>query len=250
MSGVAVGLAVSVFLASAVEAVEAVTIVLAMGISRSWRGALLGVGAALAALAAIVGALGPALLVVPIGAVRLVVGTVLLLFGLQWLRKAVLRYAGLKAMRDEREEFERLTAGGAGGGGFDGVAFAVSFKGVLLEGLEVALIVIGFAANQHRLGLAAAAAGAAVVVVAAAGAAVRGPLATVPENWLKFGVGVMLCSFGSFWSAEGVGASWPGGDGALLFLIPLYALCALALGAHLRASAGEPAVERTGGRRP
>jgi len=231
MNGAGVGLAVSVFLAAAVEAVEAVTIVLAMGVTRGWRSALGGVGAALLVLAAIVGALGPALLVAPISAVRLVVGTLLLLFGLQWLRKAVLRSAGLKAQRDEEEEFERLLAEAGGGerAAFDRVGFAISFKGVLLEGLEVALIVVSFAANQRRLGLAVVAALAAVVVVSAVGAVLKAPLARVPENGLKFGVGVMLCAFGSFWAAEGAGVGWPGSDAALIYLIATFALSALAL---------------------
>jgi uncharacterized membrane protein len=238
VSGPEVGVAISVFLASAVEAVEAVTIVLAMGLTRGWRPALTGVGAALLVLAAVVGGLGPALSALPIGVIRGVVGSLLLLFGLQWLRKAVLRYAGLKPLRDEEEEFRKLQRLGGAGGPFDRLAFTVSFKGVLLEGLEVALIVVAFAANQHHLGLATAAAGAAVVAVCAAAFAVRAPLARVPENWLKFGVGVMLCAFGSFWSAEGAGASWPGGDGALLYLIPIFALFSLALGGRLKGGAG------------
>ena len=234
MSGAEVGLALSVFLASAVEAVEAATIVLAMGLTRGWRASLGGVGAALAILAALIGGLGPALLQLPIGVVRGVVGTILLLFGLQWLRKAVLRFAGCKPQRDEEAEFKRLRGLAEQAASFDRLAFTVSFKGVLLEGLEVALVVIGFAANQHRLGLAAAAAGAAVLLVCAAAGAVRGPLSRVPENRLKFGVGVMLCAFGSFWSAEGVGAHWPGGDAALLYLIPLFLVAGLGLGWWLK----------------
>ena len=147
---------------------------------------------------------------------RLVVGGLLLVFGLQWLRKAVLRAAGLKALHDETAAFAAETAAARTAdersvAGIDGYAFLMSFKGVLLEGLEVAVIVLTFGANQHKIGLAAAAAGVAVALVVLAGIAVRAPLARVPENAMKFAVGVMLSSFGMFWGAEGAGASWPGG---------------------------------------
>ncbi len=238
MSGTQLGLALSVFLACAVEAVEALTIVLAVGITRSWRSALTGVGAATVALAAIVAALGPALTAVPLNVLRLVVGGLLLVFGLQWLRKAVLRAAGLKALHDESAAFasERAAAETAArpGSGFDGYSFAIAFKGVLLEGLEVAFIVITFGANQHDVGLAAAAAGVAVAVVALAGVAARAPLARVPENAMKLSVGVMLTSFGTFWGAEGAGASWPGGDVALLAIIPGVVASSLAMVYWLR----------------
>jgi uncharacterized membrane protein len=175
------------------------------------------------ALAVVVAALGPAVGSIPIGALRVVVGGLLLVFGLQWLRKAILRSAGLKAKHDELQTYEAQTraAGEAGGEhpGFDGYAFTIAFKGVLLEGLEVAFIVLTFGANQHRVALAGAAAGLAVLTVVAAGVAARAPLARVPENTMKFAVGVMLSSFGMFWGAEGAGASWPGGDGALLAII-------------------------------
>jgi uncharacterized membrane protein len=224
MSGAEMGLAVSVFLACAVEAVEALTIVLAVGTTRSWSSALSGVGVATLALAAIVAALGPALTSLPIGVLRVVVGGLLLIFGLQWLRKAILRSAGLKAKHDEleafREETEAARALGAKPAGFDAYAFMISFKGVLLEGLEVAFIVLTFGANQKHIPLAAAAAAAAVLLVIVAGVAARAPLAKVPENTMKFAVGAMLSSFGMFWGAEGAGASWPGGDAALLALIP------------------------------
>jgi uncharacterized membrane protein len=231
MSGTEVGLALSVFLACTVEAVEALTIVLAVGTTRSWSSALSGVGAATLALAAIVAALGPALSALPIDALRVAVGGLLLIFGLQWLRKAVLRGAGLKAKHDElasfQEETEAARAAGSagddsssGGGGFDGYSFTIAFKGVLLEGLEVAFIVLTFGANQHNVGLAAIAAAVAVLVVIAAGVAARAPLARVPENTMKFAVGVMLSSFGMFWGAEGAGAHWPGGDAALLAIVP------------------------------
>ncbi len=224
MSGADIGLALSVFLACTVEAVEALTIVLAVGTTRGWSSAMSGVGAATLALAVIVAALGPALTSLPIGVLRVIVGGLLLIFGLQWLRKAILRSAGLKAKHDELQIYaqETLAARAAGGprAGFDGYAFTIAFKGVLLEGLEVAFIVLTFGANQHRVPLAAAAAGLAVLVVVAAGAAARTPLARVPENTMKLVVGVMLSSFGMFWGAEGAGANWPGGNAALLVLIP------------------------------
>jgi uncharacterized membrane protein len=233
MSGAEIGLAVSVFLACAVEAVEALTIVLAVGTTRSWSSALSGVGAATFALAAIVLALGPALTALPIGVLRVLVGGLLLIFGLQWLRKAILRAAGVKQRHDELETYaeQAEAARRAGGGrrGFDSYSFAISFKGVLLEGLEVAFIVLTFGSNQHRVGLAAAAAALAVIVVTLAGFAARAPLAKVPENAMKFAVGVMLSSFGMFWGAEGAGADWPGGDAALPAIIALVALAALAL---------------------
>jgi uncharacterized membrane protein len=233
MSAAEVGLALSVFLACAVEAVEALTIVLAVGTTRSWSSAFSGVGAATLALAVLVIALGPALTSLPIDALRVVVGGLLLIFGLQWLRKAILRGAGLKARHDEletyAEEAEAARTAGAAPEGFDGYSFTIAFKGVLLEGLEVAFIVLTFGANQHDVGLAAAAAALAVVVVVAAGFAARAPLARVPENTMKFAVGVMLSSFGMFWGAEGAGAHWPAGDAALLVIVPCVLLVAVAM---------------------
>jgi uncharacterized membrane protein len=238
MSGAEIGLALSVFLACAVEAVEALTIVLAVGTTRSWSSAMSGVGAATLALAAIVAALGPALTALPIDALRVVVGGLLLIFGLQWLRKAILRSAGLKAKHDEletfREETEAARAAGAKHPGFDHYAFTISFKGVLLEGLEVAFIVLTLGANQNRVPLAAAAAAAAVLLVIAAGVAARAPLAKVPENTMKFAVGVMLSSFGMFWGAMGAGASWPGDDAALLAIVPGVLIAANAMAWALR----------------
>jgi uncharacterized membrane protein len=219
MSGGEASLAISVFLASVVEAVEALTIVLAVGSTRSWPAALAGVGAGLAALAVLVAILGPALTSLPIDVLRVAVGGLLLIFGLQWLRKAILRAAGFKAMHDELAIFETeaAAAGGADRGdrGFDGYSFAISFKGVLLEGLEVAFIVLTFGANQHDVALAAVAAGIAVALVVVLGFLARAPLARVPENSMKFVVGVLLTSFGIFWGTEGAGASWPGGEAAL-----------------------------------
>ena len=212
------------FLASAVEMVEAVTIVIGVGVVRGWRSPLIGAGAAVLVLAALVVALGPALTVIPIHVLRLIVGALLLAFGLQWLRKAVLRSGGYVAMHDEAEAFRREREEAAAAAteeraGLDWYAFTVSFKGVLLEGLEVVFIVISFGSAQGKLGLAAAGAAAAVVVVVLAGVLVRGPLERVPENTLKYAVGLMLTSFGCFWGAEGAGVDWPGGELSLLALI-------------------------------
>ena len=247
MSGTEVGLAISVFLACTVEAVEALTIVLAVGATRSWSSTLYGVCAAVLALGAIVAALGPALTSLPINALRVAIGGLLLVFGLQWLRKAILRAAGLKALHDEEAIFETERKAAAAAGSrparrLDGYAFAIAFKGVLLEGLEVAFIVLTFGANQHRIGLAAAAAGAAIAVVVLAGVAARAPLSRVPENIIKFAVGVMLTSFGTFWGAEGAGAHWPGGDGALLVIIPALAVFSLILVRWLAAPSAEVTV--------
>ena len=253
----AAALAVTVFIACAVEAVEALTIVLAAGITREWRSALQGMAAALLVLAAIVAVAGPALTLLPLASLRLVVGGLLAIFGLQWLRKAVLRAAGYKDLHDEAAIYTRqVNAAQAAAtrqrrGVHDWYAFTLSFKGVLLEGLEVVFIAITFGASQHNVGLAAVAAVAAVIAVALAGAAVRAPLSRVPENTMKFVVGVLLTSFGMFWGAEGAGVSWPGSDAALLVLIPVTALVALASVRLLRrarpARAAAPAVE-TGSR--
>jgi uncharacterized membrane protein len=210
----------SAFLASAVEFVEALTIVLAAGISRGWRSALIGLGAATLALAAIVAALGPALTLVPLSVLRLVVGALLLAFGLQWLRKAILRASGFKALHDEDAIFARELAEARGAAsderaGIDWYGFTLAFKGVLLEGLEVAFIVITFGSTQGSIWLAALGAGIALVLVATVGVLVRAPLARVPENTMKFAVGVMLTTFGIFWSTEGAGAHWPGDDASL-----------------------------------
>lgn len=230
----------AVFLACVVEAVEATTIVLAAGTARDWRSALLGVGAGLGVLAVVIAALGPALSAVPLSALRLVVGAILLVFGLQWLRKAILRASGYKALHDEEKIFQtELAAARAAttlrrGAVSDWYAFTLSFKGVVLEGLEVAFIALTFGSNQHDIPLASVAAATAVVVVVAAGFAIRAPLARVPENTMKFVVGVMLTGFGAFWGAEGAHARWPGSDAALLVLIPAIAGFALLLVALLR----------------
>jgi uncharacterized membrane protein len=239
---------VAVFLACFVEAVEALTIVLAAGTGRDWRSAITGVVSGVAVLAVVVAVLGPALTLIPLSALRLVVGGLLLIFGLQWLRKAILRASGLKALHDENAIFaaelaaaEAVPSDRRGMVG-DWYAFTLSFKGVILEGLEVAFIALTFGANQHNIPLAAAAAVAAVLVVTVVGIAVRAPLARVPENTMKFIVGVMLTSFGIFWGAEGAGAHWPGADIAVLVVVPAVALFALALVAILRGIAGQPRV--------
>jgi uncharacterized membrane protein len=229
MHSAAFVLLASVFLASSVEMVEALTIVVAVGVTRGWRSALEGVAAALAALAALVVAIGPALVrYVPLNGLRIAVGGLLLVFGLQWLRKAVLRAAGLKAKHDEdtifAEQVSELSAGPRPAKGRDSTAFAVAFKGVFLEGLEVVVIVLTLGIADHRLGLAAAGAGAAVVVVGVVGAVVSRQLASVPENAMKMAVGIMLVSFGTFWAGEGVGVRWPGSELALPVLVGVYAV--------------------------
>lgn len=233
MGATEIGLALSVFLACTVEAVEALTIVLAVGTTRSWSSALSGVGVATLALAVIVAAFGPAITSLPVDLLRVVVGGLLLIFGLQWLRKAILRASGVKAKHDESEIYEEEVAAAreaeTKSSAFDGYAFTIAFKGVLLEGLEVAFIVLTFGANQHRVALAAAAAGIAVLLVIVVGVVARAPLARVPENTMKLAVGVMLSSFGMFWGAEGAGASWPGGDAALLVIIPGMFIAAVAM---------------------
>ena len=210
----------SAFLASAVEFVEALTIVLAAGVTRGWRSALTGLAAAAVVLAVIVGTLGPALTLVPISALRLVVGALLLAFGLQWLRKAILRASGFKALHDEGELFAQQLENARGASseqraGLDWFGFTLAFKGVLLEGLEVAFIVVTFGSTQGHVGLAAVGAGAALVLVVAVGLFVRGPLERVPENTLKFVVGIMLTTFGIFWAASGAHAHWPGDEASL-----------------------------------
>jgi uncharacterized membrane protein len=225
-------LILATFLACAVEAVEALTIVLAVGTTRGWRSTLYGVGAAGIVLGAVTAVLGPALTSIPIESLQVLVGTLLVLFGLQWLYKAILRAAGLKAQRDEDAAYSREVAeaeqAGRPTGRVDWYSFTLSFKGVLLEGLEVVFIVLTFGAAQHRIGLAAAAAVAAVALVIAAGLVVRKPLARVPENALKFAVGILLTSFGIFWAGEGVGVHWPGEDASLLALIAFLLLGSLA----------------------
>jgi uncharacterized membrane protein len=232
-------LVLSAFLASAVEMVEALTIVLAAGVARGWRSALAGLGAATLALAVIVAALGPALTAIPLDALRLVVGGLLLVFGLQWLRKAILRASGYKALHDEDELFARELAEARGAAhveraGLDWYGFTLAFKGVLLEGLEVVFIVLTFGSAQGSIALAAVGAASAVVLVAGVGVVVRAPFARVPENMLKFAVGVMLTTFGIFWATEGAGAHWPGDDASILGVLGFVVLSSFALVRLLR----------------
>ena len=228
MQGTSLALFISVFFACAVEAVEAVTIVLAAGTARDWKSAWRGVIAGLATLGLIIAAFGPAISHLPISFLRIVVGGLLLVFGLTWLRKAILRSSGYKALHDEEKIFQeeiaaaRIAAKETRHGVADWYAFTLSYKGVLLEGLEVAFIVLTFGTIDHKVGLASIAALAAVLIVIAAGFALRAPLAKVPENTMKFGVGILLTAFGIFWGAEGsagVGKKWPGDNWAVLGLI-------------------------------
>ncbi|HYK96048.1 MAG TPA: hypothetical protein VE011_09320 [Candidatus Dormibacteraeota bacterium] len=249
MSSAAIATIVSTFLASAVEFVEAVTIVLAVGVTRQWRSTLLGVAAALVALALLVLVFGFAIVAfIPIEIVRLVIGGFLLVYGLQWLTKAVLRAGGAKAKHDEAAIYEREIAAlrdepPVPATGMDWISFTVAAKGVLLEGLEVAFIVITFGATAGMVGPAALGAAAAGVLVLAVAVVVRGPLANVPENGLKFVVGLMLTGFGTFWAGEGIGIDWPAGDAAILALLVAYGVLALAGVALVRRRlAGRPVV--------
>ena len=227
MSASTILIVLGAFLASAVEMVEALTIVLGVGVVRGWRSTLIGAGAAALVLAVLIAALGPALGHIPIGSLRLVVGALLLAFGLQWLRKAILRASGYKALHDEDESFregreQAAAAGDEQRAGLDWYSFTVAFKGVLLEGLEVVFIVIAFGSAQGHLGLAVAGAAAALMVVVIAGVLAQGPLSRVPENTIKFVVGLLLTSFGCFWAAEGAGVDWPGDEASLLAVIAFF----------------------------
>lgn len=227
------------FLASLVEVVEAFTIVLAVGTLRGWKPALLGAGAGLALLAALVLALGPLLGQVPLDVLQLVIGVLLLLFGLGWLRKAILRAGGALALRDETAIFsaERATLSAEARrrqSQLSWLAGVTAFKAVVLEGLEVIFIVIAVGAGRGLLLPAGLGALAACLVVLAIGLLLRRPLARVPENSLKFGVGVMLTAFGVFWSGEGLGIPWPGGDLALLAFALLFLAAGLGSAAWLR----------------
>ncbi len=236
-------LAGTTFLASGVEAVEAMTIVLAVGVARSWPVALRGAVAALLVLALIVALFGPLLHLVPIDQLKLVVGIVLVLFGLSWLRKAILRYAGRKALRDEGAAFAREVSElrAAEDTQADRVGLVTSFKAVLIEGLEVAIIVVTFgAASTAALRWSAAGAVAAVLLVVLLGLALKAPASRVPENTMKFVVGIMLTSFGTFWTGEGLGIAWWGADFSLLILAAFY----LAVSAGLVAAARAPRTAR------
>ena len=239
MNAGAWGLLISSFLASAVETVEAFTIVLAVGITRGWKSTILGGLAALGVLAVLVIFIGPGLVAIPLSVLRLVVGALLLIFGLQWLRKAILRASGYKAMHDEVAIFAREAAEARENPptdptAFDQYAFSLSFKGVFLEGLEVVFIVLTFGAIHGNIPLAALGAAIAVILVMIVGVAVRAPLSRVPENTLKFVVGIMLTSFGIFWGAEGAGVEWPGNDAALPAIVITTGVAALAAAAAMK----------------
>lgn len=211
------------FLAALVEFVEALTIILAVGTTRGWRPALLGAAAGVACLAVLVLAFGPALQQVPLNVLQLVIGVLLLLFGMRWLRKAALRWAGVIGFHDEAAIYAKQTAalaadGVPARGSFDALAAITTFKAVLLEGLEVIFIVIAIGSVGHTLVPAALGAAAAGVLVALVGLALHRPLARVPENALKFAVGVLLSAFGTFWVGEGLGFEWPGRDLSILGL--------------------------------
>lgn len=236
MSGAEFGIALAVFLACAVEVTELITIDLAVGMTRGWRDTLLGSGAGFAVVGAVVAVLGPSLALIPLSPLRIVVGALLLYFGAGWLRKAVLRHAGLKAKHDENAIYAREAEAALAEGrsaGFDVYAFTVAFKGTALELTEVAVIVLTLGAGH--LAVASSAAVLAILVITALALAIRRPLAKVPENALKMAVGTMLVSFGVFWGAEGLGVAWPGADAALLVLVPLIGLSALGSARVLRA---------------
>lgn len=221
---------VAAFLASLVEFVEALTVVLAVGVVRGWRGALMGSGAATLVLLALIAILGSALTRIPLGTVQLAVGALLLLFGLRWLRKAILRAAGVIALHDEAAIYDKQSQAlqqGTRGRGWDTIAFATAFKITMLEGTEVVFIVIALGAGGIGLLLPASfGALAALVVVMALGIVVHRPLSQVPENTLKFIVGVLLSAFGTFWVGEGLGFAWPGQDWSILGLIAGYLIIA------------------------
>jgi uncharacterized membrane protein len=236
---------VSAFLASIVEGVEALTVVLATGTTRGWRSTLIGAGAALLALAVVIAILGPALAYVPLDVLRVIVGSLLLVFGLQWLRKAILRAGGYMALRDEEAIYRAQlvaaqTADTKQGPGIDWYAFTLAFKSVFLEGFEVAFIVITFGGAQRNIPLAALGALAALIVVVITGAVLKEPLERIPENTIKFGVGVLLSTFGLFWSAEGLGVEWPGSDLAILGILVFMTLISVGFVAVLRSMHAGP----------
>ena len=232
------------FLASFVEVVEAFTIVLAVGTFQGWRPALLGTGAGLAALAALVLALGPLLGLVPIHLLQFVVGVLLLLFGMRWLRKAILRYAGVIALHDEDATFAAETAllqeeARRHRSRLDWIAGLTAFKAVVLEGIEVVFVVIAVGAGRGLLWPASLGALAACAIVLLIGIVVHKPLARIPENPLKFGVGVMLSAFGVYWTGEGLGIAWPGHDFANVIFALIFLVVVLVLASALRIRTAE-----------
>jgi len=214
---------VTTFLAAAVEVIEMVIIVVGVGAVRGWRSTWLGAAAGLAVLVVLVLALGTTLTLIPIGALRLVVGSLLLVFGLQWLRKGISRVCvnGFRGMGTRSASAEGIPDHGV-----DWTAFVLSFKGVLLEGLEIALLVVSFGATAQAFPTAVLGAAAAVLVIAGAGLLARGVVERIPRSALQLLVGTLLSSFGTFWAVEGLGVAWPGGDAAILALVGWYVLAA------------------------
>lgn len=211
---------ITTFLASTVEVIEMVIIVVGVGATRGWRSTIVGSVAGFAVLAVLVVGLGAALVAIPIGILRLVIGTLLLVFGIQWYRKGVMRvaargFAGIAGI-PLTEEAEWT------GPGMDWTAFALAFKGVLLEGLEIAIIVVSFGVAAKELGLAAVGGLSALVLIGGLGLVLRGPVRRIPRSVLQLIVGVMLTTFGTFWALEGLGVNWPAGDGAIPGLLVWY----------------------------
>jgi uncharacterized membrane protein len=215
---------ITTFLASMVEAIEMVTIVVGVGVARGWRSTLIGAGAGAGVLVVVVALLGLALRNIPIGPLRLVIGSLLLVFGLQWLRKGVMRVAahGLAGFRMRQPEPQEWTDEG-----LDWTAFVVAFKGVVLEGLEIAIIVVSFGATTSRLDAATIGAVAAVLVIGISGVLVYSWVAQIPRSLLQLAVGILLTSFGTFWAVEGIGVDWPAGDASILVLVGVYLLTAI-----------------------
>jgi uncharacterized membrane protein len=232
---------ITTFLAAAVEVIEMVIIVVGVGSIRGWRSTWLGAGAGLVVLTVLVAALGATLTLVPIGALRLVIGSLLLVFGLQWLRKGITRVSaqGLRGMGARSASAEDVPDHGV-----DWTAFTLSFKGVLLEGLEIALIVVSFGAAAQALPSAILGAAAAIVVIGGAGLLTRGLVQRIPRSALQLLVGTLLSSFGTFWAVEGLGVAWPGEDAAILALVGWYALAAAYyIGRLRRRSHDQPALQ-------
>jgi uncharacterized membrane protein len=235
MTGQLAAVALPAFIASLVEFVEALTIVLAVGSTRGWRSALAGTAAGIVVLVLLIAVFGPALAYAPLQAIRIVLGGLLVFFGLRWLRKASLRYAGAIPMGDETQRFARTTSklgAGAAAGSIDGAGLLTAFNGVVIEGLEIVFIVLAVGESSANLGLAAVGAGAAGLIIVALALILREPLARVPANTLKFVVGLMLSSLGTLWLGEGLGVAWPGDDVSALGIGAGY-LAASAIGIGL-----------------
>lgn len=226
MSSAALAVAVTTFLASAVEGIEMVAIVAGVGVTRGWRAAIAGAAGGLVVLAVLVAVFGLALTAIPIGILRLVVGALLLIVGLNWLRKGIRRLAAQGLSRagpgdpgpTEEEDVPRDRR--------DWTGFVLAFKGVLLEGLEVAFIVVTFGGTSNQLGVAVVAAIGALVLVAAFGLAIQPLVRRIPRSALQLVVGLLLTTFGTFWAVEGVGVDWPGSDAAIVGLLGLYVVVA------------------------